>query len=116
MFQDGVKPDPRKVEAITELLAPMSKVELHRFLGLVNYLGKFIPNFSHETALLRQLLRKDVEFFMQKPQFDAFSRLKWLISTVPVLQFYDPNLPTRLRTDSSSFGLEAMIEQYVEEY
>ena len=49
---------------------------------------------------------------MQKPQFDALNRLKLLISTVLKLQFYDPNLPTRLRTDSSSFGLGAMIEQY----
>ena len=51
---------------------------------------------------------------MQKPQFDAFNRLKWLISTVPVLQFHDPNLPTCLKTDSGSFGLGAMIEQYFE--
>ena len=67
MSQAGVKPDPRKVEAITELPVPTSKVELQRFLGLVNYLGKFIPNLSHETALLHQLLRKDVEFLIQKP-------------------------------------------------
>ena len=52
---------------------------------------------------------------MQKPQFDAFNRLKWLMSTVPVLQFFDPNLTTRLRTDSGSFGQEAMIEQYFED-
>ena len=113
--QDGVKPDPRKVEAITELRVPMSKVELQRLLRLVNYLGKFIVNLSHETAPLHQLLRKDVEFLVQKPQFDAFSSLKWLISTVPMLQFYEPNLLTRLRTDSGSFGLGAMIEQYVED-
>ena len=50
MSQDGVKPDPRKVEEITELPVPTSKVELQRFLGLVNYLGKFILNHSHETA------------------------------------------------------------------
>ena len=68
MSQDGVKPDPRKVEEITELLVPTSNVELQRLLGLVNYLGKFIPNLSHETAPLCQLLRKDAEFLTQKPQ------------------------------------------------
>ena len=113
--QDGVKPDPRKVKAITELLVPMSKVELQRFLKLVNYLGKFIPNLSHETAPLHQLLRKNVEFLMQKPQFDAFNRLKWLISAVPVLQFYDTNLSTHLRTDSSSCGQGALLEKYVDD-
>ena len=48
---------------------------------------------------------------MQKPQKDAFKRLQSLITTVPILQYYDPNLPTRLRTDSSLIGLRAMIEQ-----
>ena len=113
--QAGVKPDSRKVEVITELPVPTSEVELQRFWGLVNSLGKFIPNLSDETALLHQLLRKDAGFLTQKPQFDTFNRLKWLISTVAVLQFYDPNFPTRLRTDFSSFGLGAMIEQYVED-
>ena len=46
MSQDGVKPDPGKVEAITELPVPTSKVELQRFLRLANYLGTFIPLLS----------------------------------------------------------------------
>ena len=44
-----------------------------------------------------------------------FDRLKTLISTIPVLQCYNPNLPTRLRSDSSRIGLGAMIEQEGEE-
>ena len=37
--------------------------------------------------------------------------MKSLITSAPVLKFYDPNLPIRIRTDSSSEGLGAMIEQ-----
>ena len=108
---EGVKPDPRKVEAITKMPIPTNKTELQRFMGMVNYLGKFIPRLSDETAPLRELLKKDVEFVMLKPQKNAFQRLQSLITTVPILQYYDPNLPTRLRTDSSLIGLGAMIEQ-----
>ena len=108
---EGVKPDPRKVEAITKMPIPTNKTELQRFMGMVNYLGKFIPRLSDETAPLRELLKKDVEFVMLKPQTKAFQRLQSLITTVPILQYYDPNLPTRLRTDSSLIGLGAMIEQ-----
>ena len=108
---EGVKPDPKKVEAITDMPAPSNKTELQRFLGMVNYLGKFTPRLSDETAPLRELLKKDVHFVMQKPQMDALRQLQRLITTVPILQYYDPNLPTRLRTDSSLLGLGAMIEQ-----
>ena len=82
---------------------------------MVTYLGKFIPKLSQETAPLRELLKKNMEFVIQKPQNYAFDRLKTLISTIPVLQYYYPNLPTRLRSDSSRIGLGAMIEEEVEE-
>ena len=52
---DGVKPDPKKVEAITEHPMPKNKTELQRFLGMVTYLGKFIPKLSQETAPLHEL-------------------------------------------------------------
>ena len=113
MSAEGVKSDPKKIETITGMLVSTTKVELQRFLGMLNYLGKFIPNLSDETAPLRALLKNEREFLMQKLQLDSFEKLKRLISTVPVLQFFDPNLPTRIGTDSSSVGLGAMLEQCV---
>ncbi len=115
MSADGMKPDPRKIEAITKMPVPTSRAELQRFLGMVNYLGKFIPNLSDETAPLRALLKKGTEFLTQKPQIDAFEKLKRQISSVPVLQFYVPNLPTRIRTNSSSVGSGAMLEQRIDD-
>lgn len=52
----GVQPDPEKVRAIAELPVPQDKNDLQRALGLVNYLGKFIPNLSANTRTLRSLL------------------------------------------------------------
>ena len=34
----GVKPDPKNVEAIKKMQAPSTKQELHSFLGMINYL------------------------------------------------------------------------------
>ena len=108
---EGVQPDPSKVEAIIQMPLPESKSDLQRFMGMVNYLGKFIPNLSHVTAPLRQLLKKDVLFNLQQTQLNAISEIKRLITSPPCLKFYDPNLPTRLRPDASQDGLGALLEQ-----
>ena len=49
---EGIKIDPSKTEAITKMLLPRSVNELQRFLGMVNYLGKFIPNLAEHTTPL----------------------------------------------------------------
>ena len=44
--EQGLKPDPPKVQAIADIPPPEDKAALQRFLGIMNYLGKFIPNHS----------------------------------------------------------------------
>ena len=48
---EGVKPDPTKTEAIRDMPTPKSKQDLQRLLGMITYLGKFIPNLSITTTL-----------------------------------------------------------------
>ena len=48
---------------------------------------------------------------MEKPQIDAFEKLKEIFSSEAVLKFYNPKLPPRIRTDASSEGLGAMLQQ-----
>ena len=48
----GIRVDPSKTDAITKMPVPKSLTELQRFLGMVNYLGKFIPNFAEVSAPL----------------------------------------------------------------
>ena len=57
------------------------------------------------------LFFKNIIFRLETPQIEAISRLKSLVTSDTVLQFYDPELPLRLRTDASTEGLGAMIEQ-----
>ena len=44
--QDGIKPDREKVRAIIELSPPSNVSELRRLLGMIDYLGKFLPDLS----------------------------------------------------------------------
>ena len=90
---------------------PDSLTELQRFSGMVNYLGKFIPSLAEVTAPIWALLKKNVALNLQKPQLDAIEKLKTSITSAPILKIFDPNLPTRLKIDTSSEGVGALLEQ-----
>ena len=56
---DGVKPDPRKIDAIKNLPEPRKEALLELFLGIVNYLSQFSQNIAKMTCNLRALLKKN---------------------------------------------------------
>jgi len=64
--------------------SPKNKEELQRFLGILTYLSKFIPNLSHIAAPLQNLLEKDVKWHWQDDQIKSFVTLKQLVNKAPV--------------------------------
>ena len=94
ILSEDIKIDPLKIEAITKMPLPRSVNELQRFLGMINYLGKFIPNIAEHTTPLHNLLRKDVVFKLQKPQLEAIENLKTLVASAPCLKIFNSKLPT----------------------
>ena len=72
--------DPEKVRAITDMPAPETIGDLRRFLGMINNVGKFIPNLT--TVL--SLIKKDVLWTWSESQQSAFNMAKDLISRAPV--------------------------------
>jgi hypothetical protein len=57
MHEKGDEIGPKKIESIKKVQAPSSKKELQRFLGKVNYLRRFICNFSGKVDAFTPLLR-----------------------------------------------------------
>ena len=55
VLRNAIQPDPLKVRALTEMLAPKNKWELQSFLGIINYLGKFFPGTEEICEPLRKL-------------------------------------------------------------
>ena len=72
----GVKPDPSKLAAIIEMPDPTNIPELRRWLGMVNYLGRFLPDLSEHLAPLNSLLRKDECWIWEHRQSEAVRRVK----------------------------------------
>ena len=78
---------------------------------MVNYLAKFVPDLSDITAPLRELLEKDAQWCFEAAHENTIERLKSIITSEPVLKYFDPQLPTKVSTDASKFGLGATLEQ-----
>ncbi|XP_060873973.1 uncharacterized protein K02A2.6-like [Metopolophium dirhodum] len=108
---EGVKPDYNKIKTIKELKPPENKEALQRILGVVNYVGKFLPNVAQINAPLRELIKKDVIFEWTKLHSDALDKLKEMLISEPVLQYYDSKLPLTLSVDASKDGLGAVLLQ-----
>ena len=60
--KEGMKPDPTKVQAISEIPTPSDKASVRQLLGMINFLAPHIPDMAKIVAPLRELLKADVHF------------------------------------------------------
>ena len=72
----GMHPDPKKIQGIVEMTAPQDKQQLQSFLGMVNYMGMFIPHLSHHTEPLRSMLKQDAMFAWDEVKTRSFQQNK----------------------------------------
>ena len=86
----GIRPDPDKIEAISEFATPTCVSDIRRFLGMVNQLSKFSPNLSDMTQPLRELLVKDRVWVWDEAQRQTFSRVKNNLTASPILAHFTP--------------------------
>ena len=105
---EGPKPDPEKVKAMKDMPLPETKEDVHRFLGSIQYLTKFLPVLAEVETLLQELTRKEVIFHWDKPQADAFQDM---CCKAPVLAYYDVNKEVTIQCDASKEAVGAVLLQ-----
>jgi len=109
--EEGVKPDPSKIKAITNFPIPRNPKNIKQFLGLVGYYRRFIPQFSKIAKPLTDLLKKDKLFKWEPPQTNAFNILRESLCTEPILQYPDFTQPFVLTTDASGYAIGGVLSQ-----
>ncbi|UYV74330.1 K02A2.6-like [Cordylochernes scorpioides] len=111
LSDEGLRPDPGKVEAIKAMYRPQNVREIQQYLGCINYLTKFLPRLSEVVQPLRVLTQKCMSWSWSEPQEQAFILSKELVTQAPVLKYFDPSLPVTIQSDDSDKGLGAVLLQ-----
>lgn len=75
IVSQGVKIDPDRVRAIQQLSLPLSKIGVKSFFGKVNFLRRFVPNFSEIVKNIVDMMKGN----------KAFENIKEAIANAPVL-------------------------------
>ena len=91
----------------------MDKQQLASFIGMVTYLGNFVPHLSHLMEPLRAMLKQDIVFHWDQMENDSFQRIKDLIAKTASqpLRYYDRMKPMIVQADASQRGLGTCLLQ-----
>ena len=89
----------------------MTKKELKGFLGLAGFHRSFIPNFAQICQPLNRLTSDTVAFEWDQNCEMAFSKLKQLLSSKPVLNFPNLGKPFVVDVDASNYACGGVLSQ-----
>lgn len=106
---DGIRAMRKYMDPIIDMPVPVDKSTVSRLLGLVKYIGRFIPNRTQLTVKLRELVRDDIVFDWKEEHEAEFRKLKAVIASDPVLTLFDQKKKIFVQTDASKDGLGCVL-------
>ena len=110
----GISPNPEKIEKIKNYPIPTSADEVSSFLGLAGYYRRFIPNFgaiAKPLTLKKTKDYKNIPFEWTKADQEAFDKLRQHLISPPILAYPDFNKEFILFTDACDYGVGAVLSQ-----
>ncbi len=106
-----LKMEDAKIEKVQDWAPPQNLKEVRQFLGFTGYYWYFIEGYSAIARPLLDLTKQATPWHWEGPQQQAFDTLKARMCTKPVLQ--QPNFKKvfYLQTDTSAYGVGAVLSQ-----
>ena len=110
--ENGIAPLPEKVEVIRATTPPTSIKELQRFLGMVGYYRKFIPNAATHLYHLFEALKGKPKTLDWTPDCQkSFEATKEALARASMLFHPRKGAALALTTDASNSAIGGVLEQ-----
>ena len=104
--KDGINADAKNIREITEMPMLADKKVAQRLLGMINYVGIFIPNLEEITKPLRELLKKETDWHWNKTHEEAVNKIKELLISRSCLAFSTHQKQCRFKLMQANQELE----------
>ena len=90
---------------------PKDTTEVRKYLGMVNYLCRYIPHLSTVSKPLNLLLMKETAWTWGPEKMKSFKKIREMLTTAPLLAYFDPSKPTIVEANSSSYEMGGCLLQ-----
>ena len=107
--KDGLCPDKSKISAVQNFPVPQDLTQLRSSLRLIALIDALSIFFSMHAGPLYRVSKKNVPFAWGHDQNEAFSYMKKALTSSPILQFQDFNMPFYVQSDASDKGFGAVL-------
>ena len=108
----GIAPLPDRVAALRDSKPPQNRTSLQRFLGMINYYHRFLPELAPILAPLHaQASGKGQSIEWSAECQASFDEVKEILARSVLLHHPLPDAPTSLTVDASSTAVGAQLEQ-----
>ncbi len=109
--RNGIQPPEDKIRAIQQIKLPTDKSEVRSFMGLVQFLSRFIPNLASIAEPIQRLTRAASQWHWGMEESQSFAKIKGIISAKETLAYFDSKKKTELRVDAGPHGVGAILTQ-----
>ncbi|KAL0440150.1 UNVERIFIED_CONTAM: Pol polyprotein [Sesamum latifolium] len=109
----GIEVHQAKIDVIKSLPYPASVREIRSFLGHAGFYRRFIKDFSKIAQSLCKLLQKDETFEFDEACKLAFNKLKESLTSAPIIQPPNWELPFEIMCDASNHAVGAVLGQRI---
>ena len=111
---EGVKPTTKAVKAITDYVRPRTKRQLRRFLGMIQFYCRFIPDCAEILSPLYSLLSTGARMthLLWSPETEnCFLKAKQAMEKATVLAHLNYEANLELISDASDSAVGAVLQQ-----